>query len=208
MEEHRLKPMPAGYDVQQFNHIYQTTEALRRKLASQIDYRKFGLGYEDIISAFATKLLFVFTKYYGEPEGIVKAKCIKAMQTYKLKIMRKSYVTKFSQTIISTELVPVEDKADDQDTRDHYYEKLMVFMKKYLSDNAYNLLDLQLNPPPYVLHRINPGKDSNLQKIPDDLLLEYFDLGNGEKAHKYLGELKKEIRSAINYAKIALRASS
>ena len=80
-------------------------------------------------------------------------------------------------------------------------------MKDHLSENAFALLDLQLNPTPYILHRVNLDKDSNLQKIPDDLLLEYFDLGYSDRAYRYLAQLKKEIRNAINYAKSKLRVS-
>lgn len=80
-------------------------------------------------------------------------------------------------------------------------------MKEHLSENAYILLDLQLNPTPYILQRINPDKDSNLQKIPDELLLEYFDLGFSAKSFKYLTHLKKEIRNAIKYAQQKLRVS-
>jgi hypothetical protein len=205
VEEHRLKPMPSNYDKEMFNRIYSKTEGLRKKLASSIDYRRFGLCYEDIVSAFNTKLLFTFTKYYGKPEGILKAHVINALQNYKNRIIKRAYIVKHSQTIISTELVPIEDHYESNEPRDYYYSKLMSFMRDHLSENAYTLLDIQLNPPPYILQRVNPGKDSKLQKIPDELLLEYFDLGSGEKAHKYLLQLKKEIRNAIHYAKLSLR---
>lgn len=203
MEEHRLQPMPENYDQKLFERIYNNTEGLRRKLASGIDYKRFGLGYEDMISAFNTKLLFTFRKYYDKPEGILKAHVITALQNYKCRIIKRLYTLKYSQHLISTEDVVIEN-IPEETTHDIYYEKMMTFMKHHLSGNAYCLLNLQLNPPPYILNRINPGKDGDLQKIPDELLLEYFDLGSSDNAYKYLGQLKKEIRNAVHFARLQL----
>jgi hypothetical protein len=207
MEEHRLKPMPTNYDQEMFNRIYDSTRNLTKSLARGIDARRFGIDQEELESWFDVKLLFVFTQYYGKPEGVLKANIINALKNYKCRIIKKAYTTKFSQNIISTEDAIIQEPVENEHGQDFYFEKLMTFMKEHLSENAYTLLDLQLNPTPYILKRINPCKDSNLQKIPDNLLLEYFDLGSSPKALKYLTNLKKEIRNAVKYAQLKLRAS-
>lgn len=212
MEEGRLKPMVANYDKEMFNRLYAKTEALRHKLARQIDPRRFGLPYDEIYSFFNVKFIYVFNKYYGEPENILQAKLINAMQNFKQRILRKAYTLNHTQNIVAVEeLVYFEDSLREEHPenvdRDFYYNKIMTFMRSHLSDNAFVLFEVQLNPPPYIINRINPGKESNLQRIPDDVLLEYFSLGLSDKAYKYLHQLKKEIRNAVNYAKSSFKSS-
>jgi hypothetical protein len=210
MEESRLKPMVEGYNVELFNRIYDDTLPLRKKLASGIDPRRFGLAYEDILSFFDIKFIYVFNKYHYETEGVLKGMIINALSNFKNRILRSAYTNKHSQSIISTDnLLNLEDAEfeEPQSDKDYYYDKTMQFMKEHLSENAFLVLEVQLNPPPYILKRINVDKEKCLQKIPDDLLLEYFGLGFSDNAYKYLGQIKKEIRNAIAYAKKALRAS-
>lgn len=210
MEESRLKPMVENYDPQMFNRLYKETEGLRRKLASGIDARRFGLAFEDILSFFDTKFIFVFNKYHDENEGDLKGLIINALKNFKNRVLRSAYTNKHSQSIISTENVlslENNDFEEPQADRDYYYDKAMDFMKKHLSDNAFRVLEVQLNPPPYILKRINTDSSKYLQKIPDDLLLEYFNLGYSDNAYKYLNQLKKEIRNAIAYAKKQLKVS-
>lgn len=207
MEESRLKPMAEGYDEQLFNQFYKESEPLRKKLASQIDARRFGLFYEDVLSFFDVKFIFVFNKHWqkGDPPQKIKACILNALQNFKYRVLRSAYTLKYSQSVINLEEALVEDKLiDDTHEKDFYYSKMMDFMKNHLSDNAYLLLEVQLNPPPYILNKINPGKDKPLQKIPDHVLLEYFDLGLGNNSHKYLNKLKKEIKKAVSYAKSSI----
>jgi hypothetical protein len=208
LELNRLKPMPENYDKELFNSLYSKTENLRRKLASQIDARRFGLGKEDIVSFFDVKFIFVFTKHYDKPKDILLGFILNSLQNFKCRILRSAYTQKFSQSIVHVENPSVlegylyEDDPNYSAPHDHYFEKFMTFMKEHLSDNAYTVLDLKLNPPPYIYNKLNTSKDANLQKIPDHLILEYFDLGSSPKAYKYLENLKKEIRHAVNYAKV------
>lgn len=211
MEENRLQPMVEGYDEKLFNKLYQETEPLRRKLAGQIDARRFGLFYDDILSFFDVKFIFCFNKHYNEPPNKLKAFLLNSLSNFKNRILRNAYTVKNSQNIVSFDtLVNIDDSFHlepdyvSPTPRDYYYEKMMHFMKHHLSDNAYLLLEVQLNPPPYILKRINKSPDSNLQKIPDLVLLKYFGLGKSENAHRYLNKLKKEIRSAVQYAKTQL----
>ena len=206
MEESRLKPMVVGYNERLFNQIYSDTEALRRRLASQIDSRRFGLGYEDILSFFDVKFIFVFNKHHDEPPEKIKAFIINALQNFKCRILRAAYTKRYSQSILSFDEVPQNELeiAEENSTREFYREKLMEFMKNHLSENALLILEIQLNPPPFILSQINIDKDKPLQKIPDQVILDYLDLGNSESAVKYLGHLKKEIKQAVNFAKNSL----
>lgn len=208
MEEHRLQPMPSNYDPVVFNKLFSKTEGLRHKLASEINHHRFGLSHEDIVSFFNTKFIFVFAKYYNEPEEKLLAHILNALKNFKCRILRNAYTIKHSQSIVEADsVVYLSNTAMDNIDRDYYFNRLMDFMRQHLSENAFIILQVQLNPPPYILQRINPGKEANLQKIPDQLILEYFDLGNGYKANKYLTDIKKEIRHGINYAKSYFRSS-
>lgn len=204
MEENRLKPMIEGYDEQLFNTLFKKTDSLRKKLASGIDAKRFGVEFEDVVSWFNTKFIFVFTKYYDNPENILLGYIINSLQTYKNRILRKAYTTQFSQTIISTDDVftyQAHLSEEQQSPKDTYYTELMQFMKRHLSDNAYCLLEVQLNPPPFIISRQIENDNERIHKIPDQLLLEYFDLGLTNKSYIYLESLKKEIKKATQYAK-------
>lgn len=206
MEESRLRPMAVGFDEKLFNRLYAETAPLRKKLAGQIDSRRFGLGYEDILSFFDVKFIYCFNKHYDDPPEKLKAFLLNALRNFKCRILRAAYTKKFSQSIVSFEDLQAKefDIAEENDTRDSYMEKLLSFLKDHLSDNALLILQIQLNPPPFILDRINISKEKSLQKIPDQLILEYLDLGYSDNAVKYLNHLKKEIKQVIGFAKTSL----
>lgn len=207
LELNRLKPMPEVYDQKVFNRLYANTENLRRKLASEIDSRRFGLSYEDILSFFDVKFIYVFEKHHEEPENIILAFLINSLKNFKCRILKAAYTIKYSQSIINVDdVLKLEDNLNEDHPENFngldYFHKMMEFMREHLSMNAYTILDLQLNPPPYMLSKLNLSLDSKVQKIPDHVILDYLDLGNGPKASKYLDTLKKEIKNCINYAKL------
>jgi len=206
LELNRLKPMPEVYDKQLFNTLYGKTENLRRKLASQIDCRRFGVSYEDILAEFDVKFIFVFNKFHEKPENILLGMMLNSLKNFKCRILRSAYTKKFSQNILQVDdVTTLEDNLyNSQPTTidaHNYSEDLMGYMKEHLSMDAYSVLEIKLNPPPYIHNKLNTTKDSNLQKVPDHLILDYFDLGDSDQAYKYLSLLKKEIRNTINNAK-------
>lgn len=212
LELNRLKEMPKDYDKEMFNRLYDQTFNLRRKLASQIDSRRFGLPQEDILSFFDSKFIFVFQKHYKDPENIIKANLLTSLANFRNRILKSAYTIKHSQSIISTDdVIRLEDSlSEDHPQNDrgyNYFETLMAFMREHLSQNAYTIFDLQLNPPPYIYAKLNLTPNSNIQKIPDHVILDYLDLGNGTKAYKYIESLKKEIKHATHYAKIHFNKS-
>lgn len=207
LEENRLQPMVEGYDEKMFNRLYSKTYQLRKKLASQIDSRRFGLQFEDVLSFFDIKFIFVFNKYCTQHnEEVLLGHLINSLSFFKNRILRSAYTKQYSQSIISTdEVLCFEETMSEYQLMDseknHYYNILMNFMRKNLSQNAYAVLEIQLNPPPYILDKLNIDIDSKLHKIPDQLILDYFDLGYSNKAYKFLNDIIKEIHSATNYAK-------
>lgn len=209
MEEGRLKPMPVDYDPELFKRLYEETKPLRLSLARQIDHHRLGVGPEDILSFFDTKFIYVFTKHYQDSPEKLKAFLLNAIRNFKCRILRSAYTVKNSQHIISTEDAheTVNWLEDDStsDVRDFYYQKLIDFLKKTISDNALMVLQLQLNPPPYILARINTNPQKPLQKIPDTLLIEYLGLEVNNKTLKYIQGIKKEIKAGIALAKANFR---
>lgn len=203
LELNRLRTMPEAYDERLFNKLYSKTENLRQKLARGIDSRRFGLCHEDVVSFFDVKFIFVFSKHHEKDEQILLGFILNSLRNFKCRILRAAYTNKFSQNITSVEnLITLEDEVShDPLPQPNNLDKMMDYMKEHLSPNAYMVLDIKLNPPPYILKRINTSPDANLQKIPDHLILDYLDLGTSEKSYKYFDSLKKEIKNAIAYAK-------
>lgn len=210
MEESRLKPMVANYNPTMFKDIYGKTEGLRRKLAAGIDHRRFGVDYEELLSWFTVKFIYAYNKYqpkFKKNPEVLKAHMIKSMQLFKCRILRKAYTTKFSQSIL-----PYEDHEHElQEALNYdpnlptqyefYSDKLRKYMKINLSDNAFILFQIQLNPPPYIIEQLRLKDQHDIHKIPDDLIAEYFDLGFSIRAYNYLDSLKREIKTAIANAK-------
>lgn len=207
MEESRLKPM-GDYDPKVFNQIYKDTEKLRKKLASEIDCRRFGVDYFEILSWFDVKFIFVFNKYHNKHNpDVLKGHIIRGLQFFKCRILRKAYSLS-SVHIMNT--VPMIDNEDyEQDfVDDHipleeyspFVDLAMNFLKKRLSDDAYEFLQVQLYPPPFILKRAEEEDIKSLHKIPSSIFAEYFELG-GEKGIKYINNLRQEIKLITEEAK-------
>ena len=92
MEIHRLKPMKEGYSVQLFNDLYKQTSKLRKKLASQIDYRRYGVTPDIIESWFDDKFIYVFNKHFDNKDtDVLKGFIINSLQVFKYRVLRGAY---------------------------------------------------------------------------------------------------------------------
>lgn len=204
MEIHRLTTMKDGYPVELFNKLYKETQQLRKSLAWGIDHRRYGVTNDVIESWFDDKFIFVFNKHFDnqDPDHL-KGTIINSLRFFKNRVLRKAYSQEgeFHTNTIDLEgtsmlINYLPDKADI--ANDELFLNLALeFMKEELSDNAFMLLNLQLNPPPFILDKI---KKSNTN-IPLDLILEFFDLDNISKNVRLVRNLKKEISQAIEKAK-------
>lgn len=203
MEIHRLIPMKENYDESLFNKLYKETEGLRNLLTYQIDHRRFGVTQDIIKSWFDDKFIFVFNKYYGNiTEGQLKGRIINALKTFKFRMLRKAY-SKYNihNNEVSLEgernlinIIPLDDEISNHQL---FLELALKFLKQNLSDNAYLILQLDLNPPPYILQKINNPKT----KIPSRLIAEYLDLEPTKDSSLYVNELRTEIDSCIELAR-------
>lgn len=203
MELHRLTPMKEGYDKDLFLKIYKETEELRSYLAYQIDARRYGVSPDIIKSWFDDKFMFVFNKYYGklDPE-VLKGYIINALKTFKFRILRKAY-SKYNiyNNEISlegeTKLVNIIPNDEEPSERDIFLELALKYLKKNLCDDAFLVLELELNPPHYILDKM----DTNKTKIPAKLIAEYLDLEVNKDSVTYINDLRRETTYWVSQAK-------
>lgn len=206
MENHRLKPMVEGYNSELFNKLYKETEQLRKSLVWGIDHRRYGVDRDMIMSWFDDKFIFVFNKHCMDNDkspDVLKGFIITALQQFKNRVLRQAYTKKNEIYSNSIELEGeynlinyiIEDTEISND--DMFFGLVLEYFKSHLTADAFTLLQLQLNPPPFILNRI---KQSN-STIPTKLILEFFGLENVSKNIKYIRNLRNDIALTIEKAK-------
>lgn len=201
-ESHRLKMMPTGYDVVLFNQIYKETKDLRKKLAFNIDSRKFGVDYHEVLSWFDVKFIHTFNRYYFVcTPGELKGRIIRSLQTYKTRIIKNSYLDKNSvhQTsdideVYSTDIADEEFK---ETTKDLLIERLKGYFRDRLSLDAYLLWEFDNFPPAYILQK----KEKSTSKLLDDDVIDFFDLPLSSESYEYIKVLRKEVKEITKRAK-------
>lgn len=210
MEESRLKPMKEGYDKNLFNDLYKKTEGLRKALAYQIDARRFGVDYQEILSWFDVKFIYAFNKYCDKMDpDLLKGHVINALKMFKFRIMREAYSKKnlkYQQAIDITEIEQFENIiSTNPQTEDEGYNLFLnialSFMKKHLTDDAYLVLELQIHTPNYILSKLEDLETRKSNSIPNELLADYLGLPNCNKVISYIGDLKREIKQTIELAR-------
>ena len=204
MEIHRLTPMKDNYPVDLFNKLYKETESLRRSLSYQIDHRRYGVTQDVIKSWFDDKFILVFNKYFTEKEPeILKGYLINSLRTFKMRILRKAYNCEgefFSSCVTldgEYDLINIIPDTDTENNTSVFYNMTVDFMKNKLSDNAYLLFQIQIDPPPFIINRLEKSN----YRIPDKLICEFLNIDITPEADKYISSLKKEINNAIKSAK-------
>lgn len=203
MEIHRLKPMKEGYDQDLFNRLYKETEGLRNLLTYQIDHRRYGVTQDIIKSWFDDKFIFVFNKYYGEiTNDQLKGRIINALRTFKFRMLRKAY-SKYNiynnevrlegeKNLIN--IIPIDDGISNHQL---FLELALIYLKKNLCDDSFLVLQVDLNPPPYILNKmVNPKT-----KIPAKLIAEYLDLEPSRDSTLYINDLRSEVSYWVSQAK-------
>lgn len=209
MEEHRLTPMKKGYDEKLFNDLYRKVQPLKRKLASTISTSKLGIPYEDILSWFDIKFIFVFNKYFEtkEPE-LLKGFIISSLTMFRTKILRRAYLERNS---VHSDTIDIEGinnfengystQKEEDPNYDFFLNLAMSFMKTHLSDDALLLLDIELNPPLYIIKKLRELDKKKIDKIPTDIIADYLNLGATKKAFQYINELRQEIKEITYLAR-------
>lgn len=206
MEHHRLKPMKEGYDEKLFNDLYKQTSALRKKLAFEIDARKFGVDYQEVLSWFDVKFIHSFNMYVDkEPERLL-GYIINSLTTYKYRIMRSSYQAKYhnhAHQLDISELYNYDDIIEEpsKSINEEELEKVLTFMKGKLNNDAILILEIELNPPDYILEHLKDlGKKPN-QKIPHEVIADYLGYGKSQNVIEYIKDLRSEIKYVMGLAK-------
>jgi hypothetical protein len=203
MEIHRLLPMQEGYDEELFNQLYKETESLRNLLTYQIDHRRYGVTQDIIKSWFDDKFIFVFNKYYGSiTEGQLKGRIINALKTFKFRMLRKAYAKynihnneiRLEGEYSLINIIPIEEEITDHEL---FLELALKYLKKNLCDDAFLILEIELNPPPFILNKLK----SHTTKIPSKLIAEYLDLESTRDSSLYILDLRSEIDYWISQAK-------
>lgn len=200
MELHRLKPMP-DYDPKLFNELYKKTERLRHSLVYQIDHSRFGVTRDEVMSWMDDKFIFVFSKYVNQkPPDVLLGYLINSLKTFKLKILRRSYQDNNSVTLNSVSLDDLKLNYIKDEVGDDNYEIMLnlalSFMQDRLSNEAYDLLKIQLNPPLYITSKLK----SPASKIPLNVILEYLGLEPNGMNMAIIRDLQYEIMNCVKDA--------
>ena len=203
MELHRLLPMKEGYDQDLFNKLYKETSDLRNYLAYQIDSRRYGVSPDIIKSWFDDKFIFVFNKYQDKLNpDLLKGYIINALKTFRFRVLRKAY-SKYNlyNNEISLDgeshlinIIPLEEETTEHQI---FLELALTYLKKNLCDDAFLVLELDLNPPPFIVNKLPTYKT----KIPAKLIAEYLDLEVNRDSITYINDLRKEVSYWTNQAK-------
>jgi hypothetical protein len=211
MEENRLTQMPEDYNKNLFNEIYKNVQGLKHKIASEIDHNRFGVERDDILSWLDIKFIFVFNKYSNrlDPDTL-KGFIINSLKQYKNRILRVSYQSKYINNPI--DIADVYEyrnivTTEDDDSYSIFLSLASAYMEKNLSKDAFEVFQLELYPPPFILKKLmvyNPTAES-INKIPPQILADYLGLGTSAKAADYIQSLRAEIKGAITKAKAYFR---
>lgn len=201
-ESHRLKGMPENYDQQLFKSLYDDTKLLIKKLAYEIDGRKFGIDNDELQSWFYVKFLYAFNKYYGDPK--IKGYIINALRTYKQRIILNSYQPQYILHQSSIDITEVWEDIGPSEELDTSANELLAsakeYMKENLSEDAYFILEIELNPPPYILTKLRNSEQKKMPKLPTELIADYLDIPD-EEGLEYLDSLRYEIKEVTQKAK-------
>lgn len=197
MEEHRLTPMKEGFDQDVFLKLYKNTEALKRKLANQIECRRLGVEYKDILSWFDVKFIFIFNKYCDRyNEDVLKGHIISGFQFFKQRILKSIYSQKnhVNDTIDIDLLYDLEEQV--QEVEEEYnpeMDLILEFMRDNLSEEAYQVFKIDLNPPPYILNNLGRFPKASINKIPVELILEFFDIPITKDSIRIINAYRRDI---------------
>lgn len=206
MEIHRLKPQEKNsYDEKLFNQLYKDCKPLIHNLVRQIDIKRLGVSEDIVYSWFDDKFMFVFFKYHKErkPDHL-KYSLIQALQFFKCRLLRKTYSEK-NQTYLKYLHLDDEEKnvgnyvsnfiSEETDNKDEQLESVLGFLKQELSEEAYFILELQLNPPLFISNKVK-----SVYNITPKVILEYLDIKPLKENINYIKSVKEEINNGIKKA--------
>lgn len=195
-ELHRLKPMQ-DYNAELFNKLYKNMKPLIKKLARNVDAKRFNVTPDIIQSYFCDKFLFVFNKYQAEyDEERLKATILSSLSTFKNRLLRNAYTeqAEYNQSLAklddlfddSKELM---DNSEEERLKEERLEMLYAYMKKNLSPDAYLIFEAQLNPPPFIAEQLKTSHS----KVSTVLLLDFFEIPRTKTNSNWISDIRKDI---------------
>lgn len=185
-------------DSQTFNNILQKAQPLINSLTHSTSINGFS---SDIIRTFyEDKLIYVFNKYYQDPENIILAKVLNSLSLYKIRLLYKARLDTISMDDLK--LSYFHNLADeDEDNRELFLNLGMSFIEKRLTEEAMAILQLKINPPQELINMIYPKKVISLNAIAN-YIIETYDEGEVtyQQIMAYLKAINKQITSVIKEA--------
>lgn len=207
MELHRVPEVPSDFPHELFNKIYKELKPLKRSLVRGIDSRRYGVTPDIISSWFDDKIMFVFLKYYKDRDDKhLKNSIIQALGLFKNRVLRKAYggEADIYSNIINIidedtgddeifNIIPIEDEIDESKL---FVELITEFMRNNLSQEAYEIFELQLNPPEFIKSRAK-----SLNNITSKLIAQYYELPINRINLSRIENCKLEIQNVITQAR-------
>ena len=120
--------------------------------------------------------------------------------------MRSSYQAKYhnhAHQLDISELYNYDDIIEEpsKSINEEELEKVLTFMKGKLNNDAILILEIELNPPDYILEHLKDlGKKPN-QKIPHEVIADYLGYGRSQNVIEYIKDLRSEIKYVMGLAK-------
>jgi hypothetical protein len=206
MEEHRLQQMGI-YDAELFERIYKQMIPLKRKLASNIQHNKLGVEYEDLLSMFDVKLLFAFQKYAGKmDENLLQGHIIKALQFYRNRILREIYKEKNSAPKVEINDLTEYDfnllEPELEESKSYQLEIATKWVYSHLSQDARLVFMVELNPPAYIINKLQEQGRKMINHLPAYLVCEYLGWPQNQTQINRISELRREIRHTVKMARV------
>lgn len=208
-ELHRLKDFDQSYDEALFNKLYRNMKPLMKRLAKQVDPKRFNVTSDIILSYFSDKFVYVFNKYqHVYDEEHLKAALLSSLSTFKNRLLRNAYT---EAAEINQQISQLEDLYDDsKELIDDSYESevkekqlniLYNYMKDHLDPDTYLLFEIQMDPPEYIRERLKTENG----RISALLLLDFFELPRTKKNSAWIGEMRQDIEYWLGRAKEDLK---
>lgn len=209
MEEHRLTPRKECFDEKAFNRIRTKVTPLKKNLAAQISPGRFGMEYEDILSWFDSKTLFIFNRYWdGErTENEVLARVINGLKHFKFRIIRFSYHEKYKSPKVNIEDIneyeefPINGGIAEEEVFEASSSKIRAIntqLRAMVSEDAYEIHQIEMNPPVYIMQQLDMRNKKLTSRIPAYIIADFlgFEPAHDRGAH-YVSECRREINKAI-----------
>lgn len=208
-ELHRLKDFNQSYDVELFNKLYKNMKPLMRRLAKQVDAKRFNVTPDIILSYFSDKFVYVFNKYQAEyDEEHLKAALLSSLTTFKNRLLRNAYTEEatYNQQISNLEDLfddskELIDDSDEAILKEKQLKILYDYMKEKLDPDTYLLFEIQMDPPEYIKERLKTDNS----RISALLLLDFFELPRTKSNSNWIGEMRRDIEYWLERAKEDLR---